>query len=354
MPNLTSTLDGPVDRRPHNDGRRGVAIVIPCLNEEAVIAEVIRQVLCDTGLEDLVVIVADGGSSDRSVAIVEEIARSDPRVRLLLNAARLQSAGVNLAADTLVKGINWLVRVDAHADYPADYTSILIGEAVQTGADSVVVSMDTRGEAGFQRGVAAAQNSVLGTGGSAHRGAARGQWVDHGHHALFRLAAFREVGGYDESFSHNEDAELDVRLVGASRRIWLTDKVRIGYHPRATASALARQYYGYGRGRARTAFKHHTRLKLRQAAPLVVAPAVLLLLLTPLSSLFVLPALGWATACLAAGWVLSVKQRDEAVLASGLAAMIMHLSWSYGFWSMIPGRNRKTTVLATPPRPVPT
>ena len=27
-----------------------------------------------------------------------------------------------------------------------------------------------------------------------------------------RIAAFRGVGGYDESFSHNEDAELDYRL----------------------------------------------------------------------------------------------------------------------------------------------
>ena len=48
-----------------------------------------------------------------------------------------------------------------------------------------------------------------------------------------RIAAFRAVGGYDESFSHNEDAELDLRLTREGGRIWLTDKVRIGYHPRA-------------------------------------------------------------------------------------------------------------------------
>ena len=41
---------------------------------------------------------------------------------------------------------------------------------------------------------------------------AEGHWADHGHHALMRISAFRAVGGYDESFSHNEDAELDYRL----------------------------------------------------------------------------------------------------------------------------------------------
>ena len=39
-----------------------------------------------------------------------------------------------------------------------------------------------------------------------------------------RIAAFRAVGGYDESFSHNEDAELDYRLRQAGYRIWMTDK----------------------------------------------------------------------------------------------------------------------------------
>lgn len=317
------------------DALSRAAIVIPCLNEEAVISSVVRQILSDPDLVDPILIVADGGSTDRSQAIVAEIAAADPRVRLLLNPARLQSAGVNLAAATLGQDREWLVRVDAHADYPCAYVSTLIAEALRTGSDSVVVSMDTRGEAAFQRAAAAAQNSILGTGGSAHRLAGAGRWVDHGHHALFRLSAFQAVGGYDQSFSHNEDAELDLRLTTAGKRIWLTDKLRIGYHPRGTPSALARQYFQYGRGRARTVLKHRTRLKLRQAGPLAVAPAVALLALTPLSWAFAAPALAWAAACLVFGVVLMIRKRDMAVLGSGVAAMIMHLSWSAGFLAFV-------------------
>jgi succinoglycan biosynthesis protein ExoA len=310
-------------------------IVIPCLNEAPIIAKVIAQMLEDDGLVDPLVLVADGGSTDGSRAIVGEIAERDPRVRLIANPGRLQSAGVNLAARLLGEGRPWLVRVDAHADYPPRYASTLIAEARRTGASSVVVAMDTVGEGAFQKAVAAAQNSKLGTGGAAHRSGGTGRWVDHGHHALFRLDAFEGVGGYDEDFSHNEDAEFDLRLSRDGGQIWLTDQVRIGYHPRSSARALAKQYFSYGKGRARTVLKHVVPLKLRQALPLAVAPAVLSLLAAPLFWPFAIPALVWAATALGYGLALAIRARDPDIALSGPAAMIMHLAWSAGFWSQL-------------------
>jgi len=315
--------------------RRRVLIVIPTLNEERVISSVLERILDDEGLEDPLVVVADGGSADETRAIVRDIAVGDPRVRLIHNPGRLQSAGLNLAAATASSGRAWIARIDAHAEYPKNYVSTLIAEARRTGASSVVVSMDTVGEGAFQRGVAAAQNSLLGAGGSAHRRASRGQWVDHGHHALFEVAAFEAVGGYDETFSHNEDAEFDLRLAGAGGRIWLTDSTRIRYFPRSTPGALWRQYFSYGKGRARTVLKHYTPLKFRQALPLAVAPTVAAAALAPLTPLLMLPALAWLMASLSFGLVLSVRQRDMAVALAGPAAIIMHLAWSSGFWAQL-------------------
>ena len=327
-------------------------IVIPCLNEAAAIERVIGEILADDGLVDPLVLVADGGSSDGTRAIVGEIAARDGRVRLIDNPGRLQSAGVNLAARLMGEGRPWLVRVDAHADYPARYVSTLIAEARASGAASVVVAMDTRGEGAFQRAAAAAQNSRLGTGGAAHRVGGVG-WVDHGHHALFRLDAFSAAGGYDEAFSHNEDAEFDLRLRGGGGTIWLTDKVRIGYHPRATARALARQYFSYGKGRARTVLKHRARLKARQALPLAVAPALLLALFAPLSGVFALPALAWAAAALAYGAGLAIRARDPVVALSGPAAMVMHAAWSAGFWRQLAAHALARRVAVPEPRFVP-
>ena len=318
--------------------RKRALIVIPTLNEAWVIDRVLAQILDDERLVDPLVVVVDGGSTDGTREIVREISQRDTRVRLLDNPARLQSAGLNRAVAALAGDRPWLVRVDAHSEYPKNYASSLIDEALRTDASSVVVSVNTVGETVFQRAVAAAQNSRLGTGGSLHRKGGGRCWVDHGHHGLCKLSAYRRVGGYDESFSHNEDAELDVRLRQSGARIWLTDRVRSNYHPRRTPRALLRQYFNYGRGRARTVLKHRTPLKLRQALPLAVAPAAAGLTLTPVFWPFAVPAVAWAAAAVTYGAGLAVRQGDAALLLSGPAAMIMHLGWSTGFWMQLLSR----------------
>ena len=189
---------------------------------------------------------------------------------------------------------DFLIRVDAHAGYPSHYCEQLLRVQARTRADSVVVSMHTAGTTCFERAAAAAQNSLLGHGGSAHRRSSKGSWVDHGHHALMTMHAFKSVGGYDETFSHNEDAELDARLIAGGFHIFLTGETEVTYHPRGSAPALFRQYYNIGQGRARNLFKHRKNAKLRHFVLVGVAPALVLLLLTPVARIFVLPSLLWA------------------------------------------------------------
>lgn len=320
-----------------------VLAIVPCLNEAAHITGVLDQLLRDPALAEAMVVVADGGSQDGTRELVHDYAQRDSRVRLLANPKKLQSAGVNLAVERFGAEVDWIARIDAHAGYPEGYVTTLLRVAAEQGADSVVVSMDTQGLGCFQRAAAAAQNSALGAGGSAHRRMGVSGWVDHGHHALFRRYAFLAAGGYDETFSHNEDAELDVRLGARGARIWLTDQAPVIYYPRSTARALWRQYQNYGRGRARTVLKHRVRLKPRQAAPLAIAPAVLLALASPLHPIFAAPAALWIAACLSVGLLVGLKARSACACASGVAAMIMHLAWSLGFWRQLLDRRRTAT-----------
>lgn len=308
-----------------------VLVVIPCLNEEKHIEALVRQLAADPSLH---IVVADGGSSDATVPAIHRLEAEFPRVSYLYNTKKLQSAAINLAVGQFGAGKDYFIRIDAHAEYPGDYCRKLIEDAQATQADSVTVTMDTRGKTPFQKAVAAAQNFRLGNGGSAHRApTAHGRWVDHGHHALMRIAAFRQVGGYDENFSHNEDAELDMRLTRAGFKIWLTGKTGLIYYPRATPYALFKQYYNYGAGRIRNILKHKTRPRLRQLAPAVVMPAFLLALGAPFKCwLLALPLLAWATACLSYGLLLALKLGEKTVMLSGPAAMIMHAGWSFGFW----------------------
>jgi succinoglycan biosynthesis protein ExoA len=322
--------------------------VIPCLNERDEIGPLIQRLLEDPDWADPLVVVADGGSTDDTREQAAQIAAGDPRVRLVHNERRVQSSAVNLAAALHGQGRRWLVRVDAHAQYPRGYVSNLIKEAERTGASSVVVSMHTHGRHCFQRAAAHAQNSWLGTGGAAHRMGGKEGFVDHGHHALFDLAAFQAAGGYDESFTHNEDAELDVRLRKAGGRIWLTRAVEIVYLPRSSPWPLLRQYFSYGWGRARTLRRHRERPRLRQMAPLLVAPALAALALAPAWPAAAAPAGAWAAACCLYGVALSARRRSRCALLSGPAAMIMHAGWSAGFWAQLLVGRRGSPVAPRP------
>ncbi|MDA8252971.1 MAG: glycosyltransferase family 2 protein [Rhodospirillales bacterium] len=311
-------------------------VVIPCCNEEAFLEDLVIGLLSDEGAMPARIVIADGRSTDRSREIARRLAARDRRVVFLDNPRRIQAAAINLAVAVFGDAATFLVRVDAHACYPPRYFRTLLEEALRTGADSVVVSMSAAGTTWFQRVVAAVQNSRLGNGGSAHRRCGQpGAWVDHGHHALMRMAAFRAIGGYDESFSHNEDAELDTRLATAGFRIWLTGATAITYFPRNAPLPLFRQYARHGAGRARHILKHRTRPRLRQLAPAAVLPAAVLALLAPFSLAAAAPLVSWALVCLGYGVLLGLGARDMRLAAGGPAAMIMHAGWSFGFWRSV-------------------
>ena len=310
----------------------GVLAVIPCLNEEEDIAAVIAAALKDRDRFHLLIIVADGGSSDATRAIVRESAGVSPEVRLMDNPQKIQSAGINRAVQLFGEAKRWLVRMDAHCAYPDRYISGLVEEAERANASSVVVAMNACGKNLFQRAAATAQNTLLGTGGAAHRMKGKSGFVDHGHHALFDMNMFRAVGGYDEHLSHNEDAEFDLRLSRAGGRIWLTRALWVDYFPRGRARDLFRQYLNYGRGRAATTLQHRARPKLRQLLPAAVAPAAALLIAAPWYPIAAFPVLLWLGVCLMYGGILALRARSFDAAVSGPAAIIMHAGWSIGFW----------------------
>jgi len=304
-------------------------IVVPCLNEAAELPWILDQLLAQP-LAGLIV-VSDGGSTDGSRDIVAAKAKEQRRVRLLVNPKRIQSAAINLAIREYGAAFSSFVRIDAHCRYPDDYLARLAHAARQSEAQSVVVPMTTVAEGGFQQAIALAQNSVLGTGGSAHRSVGTSGWVDHGHHALMEIATFVRAGGYCEALRCNEDAELDHRFAQVGGRIWLDAECAIDYFPRRTPLALARQYFRYGDGRAQNIRRHRTRPHPRQILPLGAIGSLLLLPASIFHWTFALPALAWLGISILSGVLLGLQHRTKWGLLSGMAAVIMHASWSMGF-----------------------
>jgi succinoglycan biosynthesis protein ExoA len=236
-----------------------------------------------------------------------------------------------------------LVRLDAHAEYPNRYCQHLLEVQAKTSADSVVVSMRTKGKTCFQRAAAAAQNSVLGNGGAAHRNPATDCWVDHGHHALMSIDAFRSVGGYDEAFAQVEDVELDIRLRAAGFRIFLTSEAAVTYYPRRSLPSLFLQYFRVGRCRARNFLKHRKEAKLRHLLLALPAPAIVALAASPMYPILVIPVLAWTLLCLGYGLFLGIRFRDPCASAAGVTAVTSQAAWSLGFWRELVSKTLQKT-----------
>lgn len=324
---LPSNSAAPVD--PHS-----VLIVIPSLNEETHIADCVRSLMCPTDwMNAVTTVIADGGSTDRTRQIVAAIATEYPNVALVDNPDRLQSAGINAAVRQMARPHHrYMVRCDAHATYPPGYVRSVVETIEAQDVDAVASVLDATGQGAFQRAAAWIVDTPLGSGGSAHRGGCRSGFVDHGHHAGFSLDSFKRIGGYDSTFSHNEDAEYDARLTQAGGRIWLNADIRIQYLMRPTLSGLARQYWNYGRGRARTISKHRMRPRVRQILPALNAVAFAVSLC---AALFWPPALAWSALYFGALAAISltgcIGLKSAAGLFAGPALGAMQLGWGFGF-----------------------
>ncbi len=309
-----------------------VLVVIPTYNEEAHIEACIRSLLGQGGL-NCATVVCDGQSTDKTREIVMRLQDTYPELKFLDNEKRLQSAAINHAAATFATPqTRYIVRCDAHSAYPQNFIARVVQKLEDTGAASVVTVMDSVGSTCFEKANAWAVDTPLGSGGAAHRGGATSGYVDHGHHAGFDIDWFRRIGGYDETFTHNEDAEYDHRLGRAGGKVYLDAEIRIEYTPRGSLTSLARQYYNYGKGRARTTLKHRIRPKIRQMVPvlallgvisgIVLLPLTLWLALIPLSYLALLSCVSVAFA---------IAKTSLCGLWTGPALATMHLSWGWGF-----------------------
>ncbi|NQY39117.1 MAG: glycosyltransferase family 2 protein [Henriciella sp.] len=315
---------------------RDVLVVLPTLNEEGYIEACLRSLLGGAA-DRYTAVVCDGGSSDRTREIVGDLSTEFPQLSLLKNPKKLQSAAVNLAVSQVTSpDTKYIIRCDAHSIYPENFLDDIVSSLETTGAASVVTAMDSVGTTCFEKANAWAVDSLLGSGGAAHRGGSKSGYVDHGHHAGFDLGWFRKVGGYDESFSHNEDAEYDHRLSLAGGSIYLDADTRIEYTPRGDIQSLARQYFNYGKGRARTILKHAVRPKIRQLVPVAAVLGILFgVALLPLSPWFALLPVSYLVVAVTVSLTFALSKMSLCGLWTGFALATMHLSWGSGFLSQV-------------------
>lgn len=266
-----------------------VTIAIPTYNEAEHIEQIINSFLGNTYTNIHQILIADGGSTDKTEDIVKKIILTNSKVKLIDNPKRIQSYALNVMIAEAQGDI--FLRADAHSEYASDYIEKCVKALLETEADNVGGAQRFVAENTFQAGVAIASNSLLGSGGAKYRDINYDGYADTVYIGCFWLKALLQVGiqsnksdlyeieVFDPAQITNQDAELNQRLLNNNpKAIYISSDIKVWYFPRKTWKSLWVQYFKYGRGRYLTNIKHPERAQLRGKLPFLLVLMSLIML----------------------------------------------------------------------------
>ena len=315
------------------NGKVDVSVLVPVLNEERHIRESVDAMLAQHYDGQIEFLFMDGRSEDRTKAILEEMSARDPRIRVLDNPRRRTTFGLNIGLEN-ARG-DYIVRMDAHTEYPPQYVAKGI-ERLQRGdgVEWVTGPQIPQGIGPWSRRVAIALSSWLGAGGSAKWEATEEKDIDTGvFTGVWKRSTLDRYGGWDDGWPVNQDSELAARFFERGARIVCMPELGALYVPRDSLAKLFKQYWRYGFYRAKTSRYHPT--SMRRSAifpPALVLAAVAAVIAPGPIRVAARAALGtWVAAVL----VTSARAAREhsAADAAGLPPVFaaMHFSWGLGF-----------------------
>jgi succinoglycan biosynthesis protein ExoA len=316
-------------------GRTPVASVLtPVRNEERYIRDAVARMQAQEIDGDIELLFMDGRSSDNTRAILEEIAATDPRIRIFDNPGRTTPKGLNIGLRH-ARG-EFIVRMDAHTHYPGNYVAAGVERLRRGGVVWVNGPQVPTGRGPWSARVALATQSWLGIGGATfRRGAGTEIETDTGFTGMWSRADLDRLGGWDDEWTINQDAELAARIRASGGRIVCIPEMAAEYIPRDSLKMLARQYYRYGFYRAKTARRHPLSLRRTHVLAPGVAASVIgsVVLPEPLRTPARLGLASYAVATIVASASIGARQdarlRDAAALPAVFATM--HLGWGAGF-----------------------
>ncbi len=246
-----------------------VSVIIPMRNEEKYIGKCLQSILANNfSKHDYEVLVVDGASTDRSRQIVEEMKPWFHRLELIHNPKGIVPTGMN-AAIRIARG-KYIVRMDAHTEYPSDYISACVSELEKGTADVVGGRLITcpGAETVTAKGIALMTQHPFGVGNSAFRINSSAREVDTVPFGAFRREVFEKVGLFRESLVRHQDFEMNARIRAAGGKILLNPSIQPTYYNVPTFRKFMRQAYLNGAWLGRAWTRYPVCFCWRHAAPL--------------------------------------------------------------------------------------
>jgi succinoglycan biosynthesis protein ExoA len=217
-----------------------ISVIMTVLNESGSIQGILSGLLSQTRKPDEIVIV-DGGSTDGTIGIIEDMARKDSAVRLIVEN------GVNIS-----KGRNTAIR---HAVYPL--VAVIDGgcRPEKNWLESMVTPFEADPSVDAVKGIYRSdpRTQFEYFSGLLHWAGGLVELDDDKYPMSGRCSAFRKeiwerAGGYPEWLYTAEDTLYHEKLKSLQAKIALARRAVVYWRPRKDLRRLAKMYFLYGRG----------------------------------------------------------------------------------------------------------
>lgn len=330
-----------------------ITVICPVLNEEGFIAKCIESIIGqDITKDNLELIIADGRSTDKTREIVQKYSKQHPWIKLIDNPERIVPTALNRAVRE-ARG-EYIVRIDGHCTYPANYVSLLVHYLDELDASNVGCVWNTLpvNQSIQARAIATAMRNPFGIGNSTYRiGTSDIKKVDTVPFGCFRRSLFDKIGFFDEELTRNQDDEFNARIIKNGGSIYLIPQLTADYYARATVSKMSKMFYQYG------LFKPLVNKKIGYPATIrQLFPIAFLLVFALLLVIGFVNACAWALLGLMmlthilAGIVLSVLYgaKKELILMLIPVYFMIHMSYGAGYlkgiFNLVFQRNEQVTI----------
>ncbi len=226
-----------------------LSVLCPIYNEEKYISQFIDSLLQqDYPKDDLEILLIDGMSKDKTREIVADYTAKYPFIHLIDNPDKIVPCAMNRGIEEAKGEI--IMRLDAHAEYPSNYFSVLVKKLDELeGAENVggVCITLPCNDTSVAVSIAECLSNKFGMGNSYFRiGAKEVMSVDTVPFGCFRKKLFNKIGLFNTDMIRNQDDELNGRIIKSGGKIYLLPDVKIKYYARDKIAKVRKMFYQYG------------------------------------------------------------------------------------------------------------
>ena len=300
------------------------------------IAACLEAVLAfDFPKEFLEVLLVDGMSTDSTRGIITGFQKTHPFIKLLDNPAKIVPAAMNIGIKNAIG--KFIVRLDAHSEYPRTYVKDCLALLEKTGAANAGGRFVTipNGTGPWALPVAEVTAHRFGVGTGAFRVGTKPGFVDTVPFGTFRREIFDEIGLFDERMTRNQDNELNARIHRHGYKIAFDPAIEIYYKNQATLTGLVRQGFFTGMWNVYTLKLYPYTFQWRRFIPAVFAAYLislpLVFALTAWGKFYLLPAALYAIINLS----IALTRRRSLPVKTRIAITFLSYHLAYGSGTLL-------------------